>query len=181
MSQTHKYKNTQIHKYTNKQIHKYSTSRSARKIQHVLYFWKEDFSRISSESRPVVQGLVLYIISSDRSSYSDSVLLLVRGGNFVRFWAFLHHTSLLAHFVKSFRAYNVKSSSTLFSGNILSNFKTYFPNARFFIQLGYNLITISWNYQEWDFSDPSIIKPRKHSFKCDVLLWKTLIRVSIEF
>ena len=88
---------------------------------------------------------------------------------------------VLAHFVKSFRAYNVKSSSTLFLGNMLSNFEISFPNARFLIQLGYNLITISWDYQEWDFSDPSIIKSKKHSFKCVVLLWKTLIRVSIEF
>ena len=88
---------------------------------------------------------------------------------------------VLAHFVKSFRAYNVKLSSTLFLGNMLSNFEISFPNARFLIQLGYNLITISWDYQEWDFSDPSIIKSKKHSFKCVVLLWKTLIRVSIEF
>ena len=88
---------------------------------------------------------------------------------------------VLAHFVKSFRAYNVNSSSTLFPGNIQSNIKISFPNERFLIQLDYNLITKGWDHQEWDFSDPCIIKPRKHSFKCDVLLWKTLIRVSIEF
>ena len=29
------------------------------------------------------------VVSSDRSSYSESVLLLVRKGNFFRFWAFL--------------------------------------------------------------------------------------------
>ena len=29
------------------QMHKYSISKSARKTQHVVYFWKEDFSRIS--------------------------------------------------------------------------------------------------------------------------------------
>ena len=57
-------------------------------------------------------------------------------------------THALAHFVRSFIAYNVKSSSTLFLGNMLSNFEGSFPNARFLIQLGYNLITISWDYQE---------------------------------
>ena len=38
-----------MHKYTNTntQIHKYSIWRSARKTQHVVYFWKEDCSRIS--------------------------------------------------------------------------------------------------------------------------------------
>ena len=41
MCWTHKYKNT------NTQLHKYSIIRSARKTQHVVYFWKEDFSRIS--------------------------------------------------------------------------------------------------------------------------------------
>ena len=30
-----------------------------------------------------------FVVSSDRSSYSDSVLLLVRQGNFFRFWAFM--------------------------------------------------------------------------------------------
>ena len=52
MSQTRSYKNT------NTQIHNYSIWRSARKTQHVVYFWKEHCSRISSESRTVVQGLV---------------------------------------------------------------------------------------------------------------------------
>ena len=32
---------------SNAQIHKYSIWRSARKTQHVVYFWKEDCSRIS--------------------------------------------------------------------------------------------------------------------------------------
>ena len=41
LTHSHKYKNT------NTQIHKYSIIRSARKTQHVVYFWKEDFSRIS--------------------------------------------------------------------------------------------------------------------------------------
>ena len=34
------------YKNTNTQIHKYSIRRSARKTQHVVYFWKEDCSRI---------------------------------------------------------------------------------------------------------------------------------------
>ena len=40
--------NTQIQKILiqNTQIHKYSIRRSARKTQHVVYFWKEDCSRI---------------------------------------------------------------------------------------------------------------------------------------
>ena len=39
---------TQIHKYkfTNTQIHKYSIWRSARKTQHVVYFWKEGCSKM---------------------------------------------------------------------------------------------------------------------------------------
>ena len=41
MCQTRKYRNT------NTQIHKYSIWGSARKTQHVVYFWKEDCSRIS--------------------------------------------------------------------------------------------------------------------------------------
>ena len=47
--QTHKYKNT------NTQIHKYSIWRSARKTQHVVYFWKEDCSRISKIIFPCVE------------------------------------------------------------------------------------------------------------------------------
>ena len=38
---------------------------------------------------------------------------------------------VLAHLLKSFKAYNVKSSSTLFSENIQSNFKISFPCVRF--------------------------------------------------
>ena len=57
-------------------------------------------------------------------------------------------THVLEHFVKSFLAYNVKSSSSLFMGNILSNFKISFPKARFPIQLSYNLTTKSWDYHE---------------------------------
>ena len=49
MCQTCKYKNT------NTQIHKYSIWRSARKTQHVAYFWKEDCSRISKMIFPCVK------------------------------------------------------------------------------------------------------------------------------
>ena len=35
-----------------------------------------------------------------------------------------------------------------FLGQYLIKLQDFFPNARFFIQLGYNLITISWDYQE---------------------------------
>ena len=78
-------------------------------------------------------------------------------------------------------AYNVKSSSTNFSDNIQWNFEISFPYVILNNQLGYNLITESWDYQEWYFSDPCIIKLKKHSFKYDILLWKTLIRVSVKF
>ena len=46
-----------MHKYTNTntQIHKYSIWRSARKTQHVVYFWKEDCSRISKIIFPCVE------------------------------------------------------------------------------------------------------------------------------
>ena len=36
----------QKYKYTNTQIHKYSKWQSASKTQHVVYFWKEDWSGI---------------------------------------------------------------------------------------------------------------------------------------
>ena len=34
---------------------------------------------------------------------------------------------------------------------------------------------------EMGFLKPLYLKTEEHSFKCDILLWKTLIRVSIEF
>ena len=48
---------TQIHKYkyTNTQIHKYSIWQSAKKTQHVVYFWKEDCSRIRKMIFPCVK------------------------------------------------------------------------------------------------------------------------------
>ena len=57
---------------------------------------------------------------------------------------------MLVHFVKSIRAYNVKSSSTLFSDNIQWNFEISFPCASFKSLLGYNLITKGSNHQKWD-------------------------------
>ena len=53
----HAITNAQIQKYKFR-IHKYNICRNARKIQHMVYVLKEDWSRISSESRTVVQGLV---------------------------------------------------------------------------------------------------------------------------
>ena len=50
---------------------------------------------------------------------------------------------VLVHFLKSTKAYNVKSSSTLFLDNILSNFEISFPCAKFNSLLGYNLTTTS--------------------------------------
>ena len=49
-----------MRKYTNTniQIHKYTISQSAKNT----YFWKGDCSRMSSESRTVVQGLVMIIM-----------------------------------------------------------------------------------------------------------------------
>ena len=49
--------NTQIQKIQiqNTQIHKYSIWRSARKTQHVVYFWKEDCSSISKMIFPCVR------------------------------------------------------------------------------------------------------------------------------
>ena len=41
------------------------------------------------------------------------------------FYRPVHHTHVLVHFVKSNRAYNVKSSSTLFSDNIQWNFEIF--------------------------------------------------------
>ena len=45
----------QKYKYTNTQIHKYSIWRSARKTQHMVYFWKEDCSRISKIISPCAE------------------------------------------------------------------------------------------------------------------------------
>ena len=46
-----------IHKYTNTktQIHKYSIWKSARKTQHVVYFWKVNCSRISKNLFPCAE------------------------------------------------------------------------------------------------------------------------------
>ena len=65
---------------------------------------------------------------------------------------------VLVHLLKSFRAYIVKSSSTLFSDNIQWNLEISFSYARFNSLLGYNFLTESWDHQEWDFSDSCILK-----------------------
>jgi len=92
----------------------------------------------------------------------------------------LHHLPhVLAHLLKSFRAHNVKSSSTLFLDNIQWNFEIPFPCARFYSLLGYNLITKSSDHQKWDFQAPIAWNWKKHALMWDILLWKT--RVPIEF
>ena len=85
--------------------------------------------------------------------------------NFVKSWGIkedMHHLKLqahvLVHLLKSFRAYIVKSSSTLFSDNIQWNLEISFSYARFNSLLGYNLLIESWDHQEWVFSDPCILK-----------------------
>ena len=60
-------------------------------------------------------------------------------------------THVLVHLLKSYRAYNVKSFSTVFSDNIQWNFKISFSCVRLNNQLGYNLITENWDHQKWDF------------------------------
>ena len=60
------------------------------------------------------------------------------------------YSHVLVHFVKSIGAYNVKSSSTLFSDNVQWSFEISFPCARFKSLVGYNLITKSSNHQKWD-------------------------------
>ena len=84
------------------------------------------------------------------------------------------------HCVKSFRAYNVKSSSTLFLDNIQWNFEIYFPCARFNSLLGYNLITKSWDHQKWDFQTP-ISWNWKNTLSCEIYFFEKLYSESIEF
>ena len=88
---------------------------------------------------------------------------------------------MLVHFVKSIRAYNVRSSSTLFSDSNQWNFEIPFPCARFKSLLGYNLITKSWDHQKWDFQTPISWNWKKHALMWDIFLWKTLNSESIEF
>ena len=80
---------------------------------------------------------------------------------------------VLAHFLKSIRAYNVKSSSTLFLDNIQWNFEISFPCARFNSLLGYNLITKSWDHQKWDFQTP-ISWNWKNTLSCEIYFFEKL-------
>ena len=82
---------------------------------------------------------------------------------------------VLVHCVKSIRAYNVKSSSTLFSDNIQWNFRISFCWSRFNSQFGDNLIIESWDYGKQDFFRPCVIKLEKIAFICDTLIWKRFI------
>ena len=78
---------------------------------------------------------------------------------------------VLVHFLKSTRAYNVKSSSTLFLDNILSHFEISFTSARFNSLLGYNLITRSWDHQKWDFLTP-ISWNWKNTLSCEIYFFE---------
>ena len=80
---------------------------------------------------------------------------------------------VLASLLKSLRAYNVKSSSTLFLDNIQWNFEIYFPCARFNSLLGYNLITKSWDHQKWDFQTP-ISWNWKNTLLCEIYFFEKL-------
>ena len=78
-------------KYKKIRIHKYSICRNARKIQHVVYFWKEDCSRISSESRTFVQGLVLCSHwKYDRVSQNMLLSLVQSLSLSARFWLLIN-------------------------------------------------------------------------------------------
>ena len=78
---------------------------------------------------------------------------------------------VLVHFVKSIRAYNVRSSSTLFSDNNQWNFEIPFPCARFKSLLGYNLITKSSNHQKWDVQAP-ISWNWKNTLSCEIYFFE---------
>ena len=66
MCRTHKYKNT------NTKIYKYSIWRSARKTQHVAYFWKEDCSRVSKIIFPYNTNLNIWVSHSCTWSSSQT-------------------------------------------------------------------------------------------------------------
>ena len=92
-----------------------------------------------------------------------------------------HITHVLAHLLKSLTAYNVKSSSTLFSENIQWNLEISFSCARFNSLVGYNLLTKKLGPPGIRLFRPLYSKTEERSFKCNILLWKILTRVSIEF
>ena len=87
---------------------------------------------------------------------------------------------MLVPFVKSIRAYNVKSSNTLFSDKIQWNFRISFWCARFIRWFDDNLIIESWDYGKQDFWDPCVIKLKNLAFMCDTLIWKICISAYIE-
>ena len=59
-------------------------------VQKYFYIFKF-FGKITKSLaiKPVWNLSFLYVFSSDRSFYSDSVLVEIRSANFLRFWAFL--------------------------------------------------------------------------------------------
>ena len=96
-------------------------------------------------------SLFIFIIwgRGDIPSYDDCCFCLL-----VFAWGAYRASHVLVRLLKSFRAHNVKSSSTHFSDNIQWNFEIPFPCARFNSLLGYNLITKSSDHQKWDFQAP---------------------------
>ena len=91
--------------------------------------------------------------------------------NFITRQIYLPH--VLVHFLKSTKAYNVKSSSTLFLDNILSNFEISFPCVRFNSLLGNNLIRKSWDHQKLDFHTP-ISRDWKNTLSCEIYVFEKL-------
>ena len=78
---------------------------------------------------------------------------------------------VLAHLLKSFRAYHMKSSvhsSWKISNEIL---RFSFFCARFNNQFGYNLITESWDHQKLDFFRPVYHKIKKPRWKQQSFTW----------
>ena len=78
---------------------------------------------------------------------------------------------VLVHCVKSIRAYNVKSFSTLFSDNIQWSFEIPFPCARFKSLVCYNLITKGSNHQKWDVQAP-ISWTWKNTLSCEIYFFE---------
>ena len=90
--------------------------------------------RIGFKGRMIIVACTSISQLSGRAATPTKVL--------VRFSKMKH---ALSQVLKSFRAYNVKPFSTLYSDNILRNLESSLPCARVNCQLGYNLITESWH------------------------------------
>ena len=93
------------------------------------------------------------------------------------FWKFMYmqiyRSHVLVHFANSIGAYNVESSSTLFSDNIQWSFEIPFPCARFKSLVGYNLITKRSNHQKWDVQAP-ISWNWKNTLSCEIYFFENI-------